>query len=99
MNDPSPLIESRSVGFSIDGATLLREITLALHPGEFVGLIGPNGAGKSTLLRVLGGLWPDASGEIRLAGRALKAYSAREAARLIGYVPQSTALDFAFTAR
>src|SRR5205809_573537 len=95
----TPLIVTRHLSFTIDDAELLRDISLTLHPGEMVGLIGPNGAGKSTLLRVLGGLWPATSGEVQLAGQPLKSYSAQQIARLVGHVPQSTAMDFAFTVR
>jgi iron complex transport system ATP-binding protein len=95
----APLIETRHLSFTIDGAALLRDIALILRPGEMVGLIGPNGAGKSTLLRVLGGLWSGAAGEVLLAGHSLKTYSAQQIARLVGHVPQSTAMDFAFTVR
>src|SRR5688572_4417044 len=99
IHDTTPLIETRRLSFTIDGAELLRDISLTLNPGEMVGLIGPNGAGKSTLLRVLGGLWSGASGEVLLAGHALKTHSAQQIARLVGHVPQSTAMDFAFTVR
>lgn len=98
MISPS-LIEAQNVSYTIDGIDLLREISLTLQGGELVGLIGPNGAGKSTLLRVMGGLLRDAKGEIALAGRRLKSHSAKEIAHMIGYVPQSTAMDFAFTVR
>src|SRR5687768_15159886 len=98
MNAPA-LIEARNVSYAIDGAELLRDISLTLRAGELVGLIGPNGAGKSTLLRVLGGLLRDAKGEITLSGQGLKSHSAKEIAHMVGYVPQSTAMDFAFTVR
>jgi iron complex transport system ATP-binding protein len=93
------LIEARHMSFALDGLSILSDVSLSLHPGEMVGVIGPNGAGKSTLLRVLGGLWAGASGEMQLAGRPLRSYSTREVARIIAHVPQSTALDFAFTVR
>jgi iron complex transport system ATP-binding protein len=96
---PPALIDARNVSFTIDHAELLRDISVTLRAGELVGLIGPNGAGKSTLLRVLGGLLRDARGGIMLSGRALKSHSAREIAHMVGYVPQSTAMDFAFTVR
>jgi NitT/TauT family transport system ATP-binding protein len=48
--------------------TVLRDVTLDLHPGEIVVLVGPSGSGKSTLLRAIAGLLAVQSGEVRLAG-------------------------------
>jgi iron complex transport system ATP-binding protein len=95
----TPLLKTHQAGLSIDGAVLLENVSTAFYPGEVVGLIGPNGAGKSTLLRLLGGLWRASSGSVEMNGRPLGSYSARDLARLIAHVPQSTALDFAFTVR
>lgn len=58
-----------------DGQALaLRDINLALHPGEVVGVVGPSGAGKTTLLLTLAGLIPTNysgtfSGERRSVGQ------------------------------
>lgn len=95
----APLIRAERVSYSIDETLILREVSLVLHPGEMVGLIGPNGAGKSTLLKVLIGLWRGAEGDIRLIERPLASYTPREVARYVAYVPQTTAVDFAFTVR
>jgi iron complex transport system ATP-binding protein len=94
-----PLIEARDVRLALDGAPILRGASLALRPGEMVGLIGPNGAGKTTLLKVLGGLLRRTGGDLRLAGHPLDDYSPREVARLAAHVPQSTTVEFAFTVR
>ena len=48
---------------------MLRDVDLALAPGEKVALMGRNGAGKSTLLRHLGGLQPPTRGRVEAAGR------------------------------
>ncbi len=67
---------------------VLRGVSLALHPGEALGIIGASGAGKSTLVEALvGGLSADA-GEIRLGGARLAHYAPAQLGRLIGYLPQ-----------
>ncbi len=48
---------------------VLHGVSLTLERGEISSLIGPSGSGKSTLLRVLVGLLPPSSGEIRLNGQ------------------------------
>lgn len=47
----------------------LNNISLCVHPGEWVGIFGPNGSGKTTLLRVLGGLLEADKGMIHRHGR------------------------------
>jgi ABC transport system ATP-binding/permease protein len=47
------LIALKRVGYSIDGRTLFKDITLTLSPADKLGLLGPNGSGKSTLLKLL----------------------------------------------
>ncbi len=55
-----------------DGRPLLRSITLAVAPGEFVLIAAPTGTGKSTLLRALAGIWPFGRGRVRIGeGRTL----------------------------
>nr|WP_240393918.1 anchored repeat-type ABC transporter ATP-binding subunit [Corynebacterium lactis] len=72
-----------SVAVSLAGRAVLRETSLKVSPGEFVGLIGPNGAGKTTLLRSILGIVPTRTGTIAVAGR-----SGKKAIDHVGYVPQ-----------
>jgi len=51
-----PLLEVKSLGVRYDKAQILKDVSLNVDAGEFVGLVGPNGAGKSTLLRAISGL-------------------------------------------
>ncbi|MGH7045595.1 MAG: metal ABC transporter ATP-binding protein [Stellaceae bacterium] len=63
--------------------TVLAGISVAIQPGEFIGVFGPNGAGKSTLLHAILGLLSPASGTIRVFGA-----SPQRARRAAGYLPQ-----------
>jgi vitamin B12/bleomycin/antimicrobial peptide transport system ATP-binding/permease protein len=64
-------IDLQDVGVSLpDGGPLLAPVTLSFKPHEPVLLKGPSGSGKSTLFRVLAGLWPFATGRIRLPAGA-----------------------------
>jgi ABC-2 type transport system ATP-binding protein/ribosome-dependent ATPase len=68
--------------------TAVRAVTIAVRPGEIVGLLGANGAGKTTLIRMLLGLIPASEGQVRLFGEP----PSRRTRRRIGYVPQGLGL-------
>ena len=56
---------------SFGKADIIRGISLAIPPGERVGIIGPNGAGKSTLFNLISGRFEPTSGEVLLNGQRL----------------------------
>ncbi|HEY0248769.1 MAG TPA: ATP-binding cassette domain-containing protein [Gryllotalpicola sp.] len=91
------LVEAVDVTVSVAGRTLVRDAGLMIGAGEVLGIVGPNGAGKSTVLRALAGLIPIAEGQVRLAGRPLRDFSARSMARQLAFVPQDHTLTAEFT--
>jgi iron complex transport system ATP-binding protein len=70
------------------GKTVLDDASLAVAPGEIIGVIGANGAGKTTLLRAALGLAHLGGGRAELGGRDVRRLSDPERARLAAYLPQ-----------
>lgn len=62
------LLELRDVSKSIGGLLILNRLSLALQPGEALGILGPNGAGKTTMLNLISGEMPLSSGQIYFDG-------------------------------
>ncbi|MEU9359405.1 heme ABC transporter ATP-binding protein [Streptomyces sp. NPDC048301] len=99
---PSPLppgstaAELDGVGVGLGGRPVLDGVELTVRTGEVLALVGPNGAGKSTLLAALAADLPVHSGEVRLDGRPVAAWSAAELALRRAVLPQSAALAFPF---
>jgi ABC-type polysaccharide/polyol phosphate transport system ATPase subunit len=52
-----------------DRVEAVRDVTLTIAPGEFVGVVGRNGSGKSTLLKCLAGIYDIDGGELTINGR------------------------------
>ena len=81
-----------SVVRAVDG------VSLAVHPGEMVGLLGANGAGKTTTLRVLATLLKPTSGTARVAGCDVR-QDPVGVRRSLGYVSATTGVPDRLTAR
>ena len=76
------------------GSRILDKVSLAVRPGEVVGLLGANGAGKSTLLGAMSSeLAPD-SGTVRLGDADVRRLAHRQQARLRAVLPQKPGLSF-----
>ena len=68
---------------------IVRDVSLAIQPGEIVAIVGRNGVGKTTLMKAIIGLLPLTRGTISLAGTNVSAMPANDRAQLgIGYFPQ-----------
>jgi ATP-binding cassette subfamily C exporter for protease/lipase len=71
---------------------ILKGINARITAGEVVGVIGPSASGKSTLARLLVGVWPAASGKVRLDGADIFSWNKAELGPYIGYLPQDVEL-------
>lgn len=77
------VIDIKNVSFNYDKPVVLKDISLDIKQGEFVGIVGPNGGGKSTLLKLVLGLLIPTSGTVKVMGQ----YPAKGRSA-IGYVAQ-----------
>jgi len=81
----SPLISLTDVSLSLQSnagpVEILKNISLAINPGESVGLIGPSGSGKSSLLMLMGGLERATGGTLAINGATLGDMSEDQLAR------------------
>lgn len=68
MTSTSPALALSGLSKSFGHIQALRQIDLAVHPGEVLALLGDNGAGKSTLVKIVSGLFPPDTGAISVHG-------------------------------
>jgi iron complex transport system ATP-binding protein len=95
MIDPILNIEQINYAYT-QGDWRLGGVSLAVRPGEMIGVIGPNGSGKSTLLKIAAAILTPSAGQVMLAGQNIHRLSRRDVARQLGYLPQSTVSFFDF---
>ena len=77
---------------------VLDNISFAVPEGAFIAIMGSNGCGKTTLLRCLSGLLRPSSGEVSVAGRPARSYTARQLAQKVAFVQQHPQTDIEFSA-
>lgn len=86
-----PIIELRDVTCGYQREPVLRDVSLRIMEGDFIGLLGPSGSGKTTLLRAILGAVNIQRGEVLVAGERVGARRPR-----VGYVPQLETVDWNF---
>jgi putative ABC transport system ATP-binding protein len=94
---PGPLVSVSGADYTLtvgsERLQILRNVSLAVAPGEVVAIVGPSGSGKTSLLMLLGGLEQPTEGKVVIAGEDLTGMGEDELAafrrRTIGIVFQS----------
>ncbi|WP_425483414.1 ABC transporter ATP-binding protein [Ancylobacter pratisalsi] len=93
MNAPTMGVSVERLSSGYAGAVVVREVSLAIAPGQILAVLGKNGMGKSTLLKAMMGFLPKMHGSVVIAGQEATRLSPHRVARLgVGYVAQEKAL-------
>ena len=87
------IIELHDISFSFNHEDVVKEVSLNIHRGDYIGIIGPNGGGKTTLLKLMLGLLMPQHGNVKLFGRDLDKFKDWWK---IGYVPQKNYFEVNF---
>ncbi|NJR14799.1 MAG: ABC transporter ATP-binding protein [Calothrix sp. CSU_2_0] len=91
------MLRVENLSFNIQNNQILKDISLEVTTGEFVGLIGPNGSGKSSLLRCIYRVYKPDRGRVILNNQNIWEISTREMAQKTAVVLQEANSEFNFT--
>jgi energy-coupling factor transport system ATP-binding protein len=89
-----PALAIDGVSYAYGSRSVVSNLDLDLPAGHLLAVVGPNGAGKTTLGQIMAGLRQPQSGSVRLFGRDVRSYSARDLATTVGYVFQNPEHQF-----
>jgi ATP-binding cassette subfamily B protein len=87
-------LQMENVSFRYGSRTVIRNLSLEIHPGEMIGLVGHSGSGKSTLVNLLCRFYDVSEGAIRIDGTDIRRVAVADFRRHIGLVLQEPFLFF-----
>ncbi|WP_103666485.1 ABC transporter ATP-binding protein [Pseudanabaena sp. BC1403] len=93
------LLESKHLFGGYSKQSIVKDVSLSLHKGEWLSLVGANGSGKSTLLRLFSRILTPQTGAVLLDGKAIHQQSAQSVARQLAILPQQQVVPSGLTVR
>jgi branched-chain amino acid transport system ATP-binding protein len=98
--DGTPVLELRNVSTHYGLISVLRDVNVAIRPGEIVCLLGGNASGKSTTLKTILGMVTPSQGEVVYDGERISGLSTTQiVARGVTMVPENRRLFTRMTVR
>ncbi|MBQ1466223.1 MAG: ABC transporter ATP-binding protein [Eubacteriaceae bacterium] len=90
-------LSANSVTVTLSRKDIVKQVSVQVADGQFVGLLGPNGSGKTTLLKSIYRVLKPSAGIVTLDGTDIREMSYRESSKRMGVVSQFTNMSFDFT--
>jgi len=91
------LLELKNLSGGYHKETIVKDISLDIEKGDFIGIIGPNGSGKTTLLRLMSRVLLPQRGSVNFTGEDIARMNFKEFCQKVAFVAQDTAINFPFT--
>ncbi len=80
------------VNFGYNDETVIKDVSLTIHPGEVVAFVGPSGSGKSTLTKLIARFWDVSGGKITFGGNDIKDIDPKSLMKNFSFVFQDVTL-------
>lgn len=93
------MIKVQNISGGYGEAQVIKNVSLEVEKGEFIGILGPNGCGKSTLLKMLCGILEPKEGAIIIDDKNIQDYSRKALAKKMTLLPQLQGNNFSTTVR
>lgn len=92
-------LEGHGLTLAYDRRVVSEDLSLRIPDGSFTVIVGPNACGKSTALRALARMLKPTRGRVLLDGHAISSLPAKQVARTLGLLPQSSVVPDGITVR
>ncbi|MDO9353707.1 MAG: ABC transporter ATP-binding protein [Solirubrobacteraceae bacterium] len=92
-------LEAKGVSLAYDDRVISEGLDLRIPAGSFTVIVGPNACGKSTALRALARMLKPKQGSVLLDGQVISSLPAKQVARTLGLLPQSSVVPDGITVR
>ncbi|WP_018683804.1 ABC transporter ATP-binding protein [Actinokineospora enzanensis] len=83
-------LRAEGLTLAYDNRVVAEDLGVSVPDGSFTVIVGPNACGKSTLLKAFARVLRPTSGAVYLDGQVIAGYRAKEVARRLGLLPQTS---------